>query len=67
MKLEMVVPGAPDREWRVFVGWTNGAFVNSLDPQFHSRLNEMVRQFGPPAHVLAGPVAYQSLEKTDAK
>ena len=34
-------------EWRVFAGWDNGSFVNSLSPEFHQKLNELIRDFGP--------------------
>lgn len=36
---------------RIFVGWPDGYFVTSLDPEFHKALQEMVADLGPPSVV----------------
>lgn len=34
--------------FRVFVGWENGCYVNSLSPDFHNEMNEFIKQYGKP-------------------
>lgn len=38
-------------EYRIFVGWGNGAYVNSLSGDFHKELNELIAQYGQPTTV----------------
>lgn len=35
-------------EYRVFVGWNNGAYTNSLSSDFQKELNELIVLFGLP-------------------
>ena len=38
-------------EDRIFVGWPEGYFISSLDPDFCKALQEMVADLGPPSVV----------------
>ena len=35
-------------EYRVFCGWKNGAYINSLLTTFHQDLNELIKDYGQP-------------------
>lgn len=35
-------------EYRVFLGWDNGCYVNSLSSTFHEDLNQLIKEYGQP-------------------
>lgn len=38
-------------EFRIVVKWANGAYLNSLDDNFHVALNLLIDQFGKPEKI----------------
>ena len=39
------------KEPRIFVEWTSGAYLNSLDQNFQTELEFLINRFGPPSKV----------------